>query len=71
MIYMDVSMTKHLVDIDDQTLAAAKAALGAATIKETVNQALLQVGGEREATVKRSLDALARSEIAPREQAWR
>lgn len=66
-----MAVTKHLVDIDDQTLQAAKKALGAATIKEAVNRALLQVSGEREATVRGSLDALAQFEPAPREQAWR
>ena len=33
-------MTKRLVDIDDEVLAAARAALGTSTLKETVNTAL-------------------------------
>ncbi|MET0275716.1 MAG: type II toxin-antitoxin system VapB family antitoxin [Acidimicrobiia bacterium] len=33
-------MTKHLVDIDDDTLATAKELLGTSTIKATVNRAL-------------------------------
>lgn len=33
-------MTKRLVDIDDALLAAAREALGAGTMKETVNTAL-------------------------------
>ncbi len=33
-------MTKRLVEIDDELLAAAREALGAATMKETVNRAL-------------------------------
>lgn len=64
-------MTKRLVDIDDQTLWAAKATLGTLTIKETVNRALRHVSGERQATAKESLDALASIELVPREQAWR
>ncbi|MBK5306886.1 MAG: hypothetical protein JJD92_09390 [Frankiaceae bacterium] len=33
-------MTKRLVDIDDDVLAAARTALGTRTIKDTVNRAL-------------------------------
>ena len=33
-------MTKRLVEIDDNVLAAARTALGTATIKETVQRAL-------------------------------
>jgi Arc/MetJ family transcription regulator len=69
--YILVDMAKHLVDIDEQALRAAKATLGAATIKETVNRALRLAGGERRATVKESLDVLAGADFAPREQAWR
>lgn len=35
-------MTKRLVDIDDETLDEAKRVLGTATIKDTVNTALLE-----------------------------
>lgn len=35
-------MTKRLVDIDDDVLAAARAALATTTIKETVNRALAE-----------------------------
>jgi Arc/MetJ family transcription regulator len=65
------SMAKHLVDIDEPALRAAKATLGTATIKETVNRALAQVSGEHGATVRESLDVLADADLAPREQAWR
>lgn len=34
-------MTKRLVDIDDDVLAAARKALGTGTLKSTVNQALV------------------------------
>jgi Arc/MetJ family transcription regulator len=64
-------MAKHLVDIDEQVLASARAQLGVDTIKETVNRALRLVGEEHSATVKARLDALASAELAPREQAWR
>ena len=36
-------MTKKLVDIDESVLAQATAALGARTMKDTVNQALAEV----------------------------
>jgi Arc/MetJ family transcription regulator len=64
-------MTKHLVDIDEQVLANARAQLGVDTIKETVNRALRLVGENRSAMVTARLDALADAELASREQAWR
>ena len=64
-------MSKHLVDIDEAALRAARAQLGTRTIKETVNRALDRVGGDRDEAVKRSLDTLAESDLSPREDAWR
>lgn len=64
-------MAKHLVDIDEAALRAARVTLGTETIKETVNRALRQVGGADRAQVKRSLDGLARAKLAAREAAWR
>ncbi len=64
-------MVKHLVDIDDEALAAARAQLGTATIKDTVNQALQRAGQTRSKTVEGSLDRLARAELDRREDAWR
>jgi Arc/MetJ family transcription regulator len=64
-------MAKHLVDIDERALADARVQLGVETIKETVNRALRLVGEDRGAMVKARLDALAATELAPREQAWR
>jgi Arc/MetJ family transcription regulator len=64
-------MSKHLVDIDEQALQAARAELGTETIKETVNRALRQAGAARAEAVRASLDVLARWELAPREDAWR
>jgi Arc/MetJ family transcription regulator len=64
-------VAKHLVDIDEQALVNARAQLGVDTIKETVNRALRLVGEDRNGMSKRRLDALAKAELAPREQAWR
>jgi Arc/MetJ family transcription regulator len=64
-------MSKHLVDIDEDALTAARAKLGSATIKETVNRALRQAGEDQRGIVKRRLDLLADIDLADREQAWR
>jgi hypothetical protein len=64
-------MAKHLVDIDEAALHAARVKLGTGTIKETVNRALRQASGGDRAKLKRSLDRLARANLAPREDAWR
>jgi hypothetical protein len=60
-----------LVDIDEEALWAARARLGSATIKETVNRALRQAGNEHRQDVKRRLDLLAQTDVVGREQAWR
>jgi Arc/MetJ family transcription regulator len=64
-------MSKHLVDIDENALRAARTELGTRTIKETVNRALSQAGRDRERTVKEALDWFAHKDFAPREDAWR
>ena len=64
-------MSKHLVDIDERALRAARAELGTQTIKETVNRALKQAGREHADAVGKSLDVLARGDLAAREEAWR
>jgi Arc/MetJ family transcription regulator len=64
-------VAKHLVDIDDEALGAAKAQLGTETIKETVNEALRRVGRGRSKTVSRAIDVLARVKLGDRERAWR
>ncbi|HEV2997512.1 MAG TPA: type II toxin-antitoxin system VapB family antitoxin [Solirubrobacteraceae bacterium] len=64
-------MAKHLVDIDEEALRDARARLGVATIKETVNRALRLAGGDQGAAVTECLDTLARADLTPREQAWR
>lgn len=64
-------MAKHLIDVDEDALRAARAELGTQTIKETVNRALRRAGEIDRARVKRSLDRLARAELADRDDAWR
>lgn len=64
-------MSKHLVDIDERALRAARAKLGTETIKDTVNGALRRASGEHVSTVSKRLDALSQADLAGREQAWR
>jgi len=64
-------VAKHLVDIDEQALSAARAELGTNTIRDTVNEALNLAAGARATEVKRALDRLARLELDDREDAWR
>lgn len=64
-------VAKHLVDIDEEALSAARAELGTKTIRDTVNEALVRAAGKRAADVKRSLDRLARLELDDRDAAWR
>ena len=59
------------MDINERALRAARAELGTRTIKDTVNNALLRVAGDRGLTVEQQLDVLASAELAPRESAWR
>lgn len=69
--YILPPVAKHLVDIDEEALSAARAQLGTETIRDTVNQALERAAGRRAAAVKRSLDTLGRLELDDRAQAWR
>jgi Arc/MetJ family transcription regulator len=64
-------MAKHLVDIDEAALAAAKAELGTASMKETVNEALRRASARRSARVQKALDRLGQRRLPPREEAWR
>ena len=64
-------MSKHLVDIDEQALRAARSELGTETIKETVNRALRRAAGSEKAKLTESLNRLANADLAPREDAWR
>lgn len=65
------SVTKHLVDIDEEALTSAKAELGTPTLKETVNEALRLAASTRKPHVGAALDALASAELLDRETAWR
>lgn len=64
-------VAKHLVDIDEQALSAARAELGTQTIRDTVNEALTRAAGRRAAEVRRSLDRLARLALDDRDEVWR
>jgi hypothetical protein len=64
-------MAKHLVDIDEVALSAARAELGTLTLKDTVNQALARVVAGSESRVNAALDVLADMEFVDREDAWR
>jgi Arc/MetJ family transcription regulator len=64
-------VTKHLVDIDDDTLGAARAELGTKTLKDTVNEALRRAAATRDDRVTKALDYLARAELTGRDDAWR
>ncbi len=65
------AMAKHLVDIDEEALGAARAQLGTQTIRDTVNEALARAAGQRSAEVRRSLDQLSRVRLDDRMDAWR
>jgi Arc/MetJ family transcription regulator len=62
---------KHLIDLDEPALAAARAELGTMTIKDTVNEALRRTAHDRHERVARALDALANANLDDREHAWR
>jgi Arc/MetJ family transcription regulator len=64
-------MGKHLVDLDEDSLGAARAELGTQTIKDTVNEALRRASSGREHRVGAALDALASAPDEDRADAWR
>lgn len=64
-------MGKHLVDIDEDALYAARAELGTETIKDTVNEALRSTAHTRDERVGKALDVLAQAELDDRSDAWR
>ena len=71
----NISHVKRLVDIDDEALAAARAALGTQTIKDTVNQALALAAdsSSRVANLAVALDRLAQVDLSDEDRAaaWR
>jgi Arc/MetJ family transcription regulator len=64
-------MSKHLVDIDEVALAAARAELGTDTIKDTVNESLRAAASARAPRVREALDLLAGFDLRDRVDAWR
>ena len=62
---------KHLIDLDEEMLSAARAELGTDTIKSTVNSALQAACANRVERVSMALDALADFRFEDRERAWR
>jgi Arc/MetJ family transcription regulator len=52
-------MTKQLIEVDEDTLTAARAELGTSTVSETVNAALQIAAKRRNRRVQRALDFLA------------
>lgn len=64
-------MTKRLIDVDDDALAAARAKLGTRTIKDTVNEALRSAARDRRAELDSALTTLAEADLDDRSTAWR
>ncbi len=64
-------MGKHLVDLDEDSLVAARAALGTQTIKDTVNEALRSASSGRRDRIVAALDTLAGAPDDDRADAWR
>jgi len=64
-------MSKHLVDIDDEALGAARARLGTDTIKDTVNEALRLATTQRKQRITAALDRLGAADLDDRADAWR
>jgi Arc/MetJ family transcription regulator len=64
-------VVKHLIDIDEAALTAARAELGTTTMKDTVNEALRRVSASRVERVQAALDRLAAIDFEDRENAWR
>ena len=64
-------MTKRLVEIPDELLVAAQAALGTATMKDTINQALINSVTEAEQDLDKAFLFAASFDTSTRENAWR
>lgn len=59
------------MDLDEEALGAARAELGTATIRDTINEALRRATSERARLVTAALDRLAVAEFPDRDDAWR
>ena len=64
-------VSKHLIDVDEEVLGAARAELGTSTIKDTVNEALRRATSARAERIREALDVLAAADVGDREEAWR
>lgn len=64
-------MAKHLIDVDEDSLSAARAELGTSTIKDTVNEALRRATSDRARRVAVALDVLGSADLDDRHDAWR
>ena len=66
-----MSVTKRLIDVDDEALDAARARLGTRTIKDTVNEALRETARQRNTQLSSALAVLADADLDDRAAAWR
>lgn len=64
-------VAKHLIDLDEDKLQAARAELGTTTMKDTVNAALHRAGSARTRRIAACLDVLGELELSDRSDAWR
>ena len=64
-------MTKRLIDVDDEALAAARSHLGTTTIKDTVNEALRRAVEQRADELDAALQILGSADLEDRSDAWR
>jgi Arc/MetJ family transcription regulator len=64
-------MARHLVEIDERALSAARTERGTRTLKDTVDEALRRVAARRDRRVARAIEALAKARPAGRSSAWR
>ncbi len=64
-------MAKHLIDLDEDRLSAARAELGTTTIKATIDAALRQATASRDRRIAVALDVLAKADLDDRSDAWR
>lgn len=64
-------MAKRLIDIDDDALEAAQAALGTRTMRDTVNEALRLAGRHELARFGEGVESLGGIEFGDRADAWR
>jgi Arc/MetJ family transcription regulator len=69
--YILKGVGKHLIDVDEEMLRAARAELGTTTIKDTVNEALRRATLQRERRMSEALDVLAQARLDDRADAWR